>query len=238
MLRRSTIMLVVALAVLPSIAYSQKGSLYMCRATRGIPRSPRSTVYTTEILPVNGVAYADILRAWQDYMKKTDENASYAAECFTGDQPLMSQSVANGLAPWQGAKMVATGWKYGAGMTATPSKPGAVYAWCNSGTFGGDKTVYDTQVFEIGTGDAASTQSPVETAFTNYLISKKQNKYIFSQWFSKSVACPHSYGSRTLAEEARVKFENQSKAGGISVVATGWIYPRNLINNTPAPNSH
>jgi hypothetical protein len=123
-------------------------------------------------------------------------------------------------------------------MTAMASKPGAVYAWCSSGTFGGEKTVYDTQVFEIGMGDAQSTLSPVETAFTNYLISKKLNKYIFQQWYSKSVGCPHGYDSKTLAEEARVKFENQWKSQGKSVVATGWIYPKNLINNTAAPNSH
>jgi hypothetical protein len=142
------------------------------------------------------------------------------------------------MAPWSTATKVATGWRYTTAMTAAPSKPGAVYAWCNSGTFGGDKTVYDTQVFEIGMGDARSTQSPVTTAFTNYLISKKLNKYIFQEWFSRSVACVHTYDSRTMAEEARAKAESQWKSQGKSVVGTDWIYPKNMIHNAAPATSH
>ncbi len=236
--RRIAIAFAAPLLLLPSITLAQKGSLYYCQARKGLPGSPRATVYSTEILPINGAAYVDVIRAWQEYMKKTDLDASYDASCFTGDQPLFGQSVANGLAPWRAASKVVTGWKYDAAMTATPSKRGAVYAWCNSGTFGGERTVYDTEVFEIGVGDAQSTQYPVETAFANYLISRKQNKYIFQQWISHSLACPHSYDSRTIAGEARAKAEAAWKTRGTAVIATGWIYPKAMINNTPAPNSH
>jgi hypothetical protein len=228
----------IAAASTPTTSSAQKGSMYWCRATKGIPRSRMATIYTTEILPVNGVQYADLIRAWTDYIKTTDVDASYSADCFTGDQPSIGQSRSGILETWAAGKSIESGWQYSAKMTATPSKPGAVYAWCSSGTFAGDKTVYDTGVFEIGMGDATSTLSPVENAYTKYLISRKLNKYIFQEWYSRSVACPHHYDSRTIAEEARVKAEAQWKAKGVSVVATDWIYPKNLINNAARTNSH
>jgi hypothetical protein len=236
--RFSLLVVIAALAcACPSLLHAQRGSLYMCSFRTGLPRSPRASIYTTEILPMKA-AYADITRAWTDYVKaKIDPNVGGSAECYSGDQPSIGQTRASQLEIWGAGKHIDTGWEYSAGMTATPSKPGAVYAWCNSGTFAGEKTVYDTPVFEISMGDARSTTSPAENAFAKYLISKGVNKYPFQQWYSMSVGCPHSYDSRTIAEEARAKAESQWRGLGKSVVQTAWSLPFNA--NAPVPrNSH
>jgi hypothetical protein len=243
-MRRSMTVSLTTLAValslsllLPAAANAQKGSSYMCDYKKGLPRSPRATFYSTEILPMNGAAYADISRAWFEYIKANYEPdaAASIAECFQGDQPAIGQSRSFLMSVWSAAKQVQTGWSYKSGMTATPSKPGAVYAFCMSGSFGGDKTVYETPVFEIPDADAHSTTSPVEVTFTKYMIKKGLNKYPFQQWYSMSVGCPHSFDSKTIAEERRIKAENDYKKLGKSLVQTGWVYARNA--DTPAANA-
>jgi hypothetical protein len=239
MLRFRTVSLMMFAAALsgalfaPRAAHAQKGGSYMCDYKKGLPRSARATFYSTEILPMNGAAYADVLRAWAEYIKANYEpdGSDRMADCFTGDQPGIGQTRASEMAVWSAAKQVATGWQYKASLTATPSKPGAVYAYCASGTFAGAKTVYETPVFEIPREDALSTNSPVEVTFAKYMIKKGWNKYPFIQWYSMSVGCPHTFDSKTIAEENRVRAESDLKKHGRSVVQTGWIYARN--SDTP-----
>lgn len=237
MVRRISTIMVIAAAVLPATSLAQRGSLYTCSYRVGLPRSPRSTIYTTNILPMTG-SYQDIVKAWTDYVTKSYGPLNGSAECYSGEQPSIGQGKTMQLEIW--GKHIETGWQYSTGMTAMPSKQGAIYGWCSSGDFGGEKTLYETPVFEIPLSDAKATTSPVEVTYVNYLISKKYNRYAFGQWYSKSVACSHSYVSREDAEASRVKAEAQAKAAGKAVVQTGWIYARNATTpaSDAATNSH
>jgi hypothetical protein len=212
--------------------HGQAGSHYVCVTSKGVPKSRVGVLYVTSAVPVAG-SVGDLQAAWLDYaVKNLDPNAvAGIATCFIGTESNVSASRDAKVAVWRGSKIVDVDWKYVTSMTPMPSKPGAVYAWCSSGTFGGEKTVYESPVFEIPLADAQSTGSPVETAFANYMISKGLNKHIFQEWYSRSVGCPHSWVTRAAAEESRIKFEAEGRRQGRTVIQTGWVY----VSHNTAP---
>ena len=214
---------------------AQSGSHYVCYTSTGIPKSRVGVLYVTRVAPVSG-ADADLRAAWDKYaVANLDPNAGgIAASCIIGTESNASASRDSKVAVWRGSKIVDVDWKYSTSMTALPSKPGAVYSFCSSGTFVSDKTVYDTGVFEIPREDAMSTSSPVEVTFTNYLIKQQHAGRPFSEWYSKSVACPHSFENREAAQLRHDKMEAAFRASGKSVVATNWTYARNA--DTPPAN--
>ncbi|HEX6573876.1 MAG TPA: hypothetical protein VF042_02805, partial [Gemmatimonadaceae bacterium] len=203
--------------------------------SKGVPKSRVGVLYVTQAVPLVG-SVNDMQAAWLAYaIKNLDPNAVQGiATCYVGTESNVSASRDAKIAVWRGSQIVDVDWKYTTGMTAIPSKPGAVYAFCNSGTFASDKTVYDTGVFEIPRDDAMSTNSPVEVTFANYLIKEKKTSQPFSQWYSKSVACPHSFATREQAQQQHDKMEGEYRKLGKSVVPLAWTYARNA--DTPAAN--
>jgi hypothetical protein len=215
--------------------YGQAESHYVCLTTKGIPKSRVGVLYITPVTAVSGTV-ADLRAAWEKYaVSNIDPNSGPGiASCFIGSESNVSVSRDSKIAVWQGSTITNVNWKYSPSMTAMPSKPGAVYSFCNSGTFVSDKTVYETGVFEIPREDAMSTNSPVEVTFASYLIKQKRSGYPLSQWYSKSVACPHTFETREQAQTQHDKAAAAFRSSGMSVVATNWVYARNA--DTPAAN--
>ncbi|HKY96966.1 MAG TPA: hypothetical protein VJL35_03850 [Gemmatimonadaceae bacterium] len=201
--------------------------------SKGIPKSRVGALYITHAVPLVG-SVNDMQAAWLTYaIKDLDPNAVQGiATCYVGTESSVSASRDAKIAVWRGSHIIDVDWKYATSMTALSSKPGAVYSYCNSGTFASDKTVYDTGVFEIPRDDAMSTNSPVEVTFANYLIKEKKATKPFSQWYSMSLSCPHSFATRAQAQEQHDKMEASFRATGKTIVALPWTYARNA--DTPA----
>ena len=215
--------------------HGQSGSHYVCYTSKGVPKSRVGILYVTPVTPASG-SQDDLRAAWEAYAAANlDPNAGRGiASCFIGTESNVSSSRDAKTAVWRGSKIVDVDWKYSTSMTALPSKPGAVYAFCSSGTFVSDKTVYDTDVFEIPREDAMSTSSPVEVTFANYLIKQQHAGRPLSDWWQRSVGCPHSFETREKAKEQHDRMEAAARASGKSVVPTGWTYARNA--DTPPAN--
>lgn len=224
-----------AAAVCAQPLHAQAGSYYSCLTTKGVPRSRVGVLYITPVTGVSG-SVDDLMSAWEKYaVANLDPNSGPGiASCFVGTESNVSASRNAKIAVWRGSTITDVNWKYATSMTALPSKPGVVYSFCSSGTFVSDKTVYETGVFEIPREDAMSTTSPVEVTFTNYLIKEKKPGKPFSQWYSMSVACPHSFATREEAQQRHDKAAADFRSAGKSVVALNWVYARNA--DTPAAN--
>jgi hypothetical protein len=223
-------------ALCGSPLHAQAPSHYVCLTSKGIPKSRVGALYITNAVPLVG-SVNDMQAAWLAYaIKNLDPNAVQGiATCFVGTENNVSASRDAKIAVWRGSQIVDVDWKYATSMTAMPSKPGAVYAFCNSGTFASDKTVYDTGVFEIPREDAMSTNSPVEVTFAKYLIKEKKTSQPFFQWYSLSLGCPHSFATRAQAQEQHDKMEASFRAGGMTIVALPWTYTRNADTPPASP---
>ncbi len=220
---------------------SQDGRQYYCYAsisgaTGRIPSGGKPTLYVTPIRSFDGAPLADIRDAWVAYVAANFDKRAQPS-CDMSVPEGITAMRANNIKQWSFAQIIDPKWEYKRSMTAMPSKIGAVYGWCASGQFAGDKTEYFTSVFEIPMADATDNQRPVEVTFAaqinrQYNLGKSAN-----QWGNFYVGCPHNFENRQQAENNRQNLMKEERAKGKSIIDTGWSYARNADTPRSRPNS-
>lgn len=224
MLIRSAV-LVAILAIPGSLRAQDSDKYYLCvdRLSTG-----KGQAWLTAIIPLHAEG-KDVKAAWVKYARASVDSGSDAqsAVCHIGSLTELQAEVKSiTLSVKQGGgKVSKSDWQYSDAMTAAPSKAGALYAFCTSGTFA-PNAVYLSDVFEVPKSDAESNSSPVEVTWVQFL----KQKYLVTTDLSKrlvsGVECSTRNGNLAQTKQAKADLIEQAKKGKLPVAETGWKYAR------------
>jgi hypothetical protein len=220
---------------------SQYGRQYYCYAsisgaTGRLPSGGKPTLYVTPIRDFDGAPLADIRDAWVAYVAANLDKLAQPACDMSVPEGIKSMRE-NNIKHWSFGQVIDPKWEYKRSMTAMPSKIGALYGWCASGQFAGDKIEYFSPVFEIPMADATDNQRPVEVTFAAFINRQYKLGKSSNQWQSSYVGCPHNYANRQDAENYRQNTMKEMRAKGMRTVETTWMYARNADTPPSRPNS-
>ena len=219
------LVLATILALPGSLAAQDPDRYYLCvdRIT-----ASKGQAWLTGINPLHAEA-EDVEEAWVKYATASIDSSADAqtAVCHLGSlTELQAQVKSITLSVKQGGgKVSKVDWQYSDAMTTAPSKAGALYAFCTSGTFA-PTAVYLSDVFEVTKEDAASTSAPVEVAWVQFL----KRKYLVTTDLSKrlvsGVECSSRHGDLAQTKQAKLDLIETLKKGKLPVAETGWKYAR------------